>query len=486
MKIKKCPKYSDPLKILKEDDLKKIHEASIKILEDIGVRFYSNKVLKILKDKDINVDFDSKLVKIKREVVECCLKKVPKAFCLYSQNYDELKIGSDNFFVVSTIDNPYILDPSTNIRREGKLEDVINTVRLIDELPFFHICCNPVVVHDIDPRIALLYACIEVFKNTQKHCLVEPTNGLEAKFVIKLGAAIAGSMKKLCNKPIISTSVSPSSPLKFPENTCEVILEFARNKLPIIIVHGSISGVSSPVTIAGTIAQANAESLAAITLIQLINESSPVIYGGALSNFDMRFGTCAYGASEYGLLSIITAQMARFYNLPSNGACGATNSNITDTQAGYEKMNSTMLAYMAGHDVVCDAGLNSNSITSFESLLLQDEIFSKAVNISKKVEINEETLSLELIKKASNKGDFLSEPLTLKYMNTDFNFSNIGNREIYERWLLKGGLDISKVALERAKKIIKNNNPKLLTEDELDRINAVINLAKEELLSNKS
>jgi len=149
-------------------------------------------------------------------------------------------------------------------------------------------------------------------------------------------------------------------------------------------------------------------------------------------------------------------------------------------------MNSTMLAYMAGHDVVCDAGLNSNSITSFESLLLQDEILNKAVNISKKVEVNEETLSLELIKKASNKGDYLSEPLTLKYMSTDFNFSNIGNREIYERWLLKGGLDISKVALERAKKIIKANNPKLLTEDKLDRINAVINLAKEELLNSKS
>ena len=245
-------------------------------------------------------------------------------------------------------------------------------------------------------------------------------------------------------------------------------------------------GASSPVTIAGTMAQANAENLAAIVLTELINKGNPVVYGGAAVHFDMRYSVPAYGAIEYGLLSIATAQLGRFYKLPTYGAGGATNANISDAQCGYEKMSSTRLAYLTGHDMICDAGLNANALTSLESILIQDEILNKVTNLSKKVEVSRETVGVDVIRDTAEGGDFVSHPHTLKHMKTDFTYDNIaGNREIYETWQQKGAFDLERVALQKAKNLIKNSYLNPLPDELVQRIEEIVTRARSELLSNR-
>ncbi|UCB45161.1 MAG: trimethylamine methyltransferase family protein, partial [Spirochaetota bacterium] len=414
MKLVTRPKYPNPLEVFSQDELLAIHNATLEILQTIGVRFYSERVLELFKKHGAVVDFDSSTVKMGNDFVEQCLAHAPHSFSYYTQGFEELRIGGGDFYCLSTVDNSYIVDPDTRKAREGTLNDVIEAARLMNELPFHHFCGNAVIAHDVEPEMGVLLSAVEMLKNNRKNCVVVVTNGVEARYFIELGQAVIGPDIPLEEKPIISVTVAPSSPLQLPEESCDVIWEIATHKLPLIFVQAPMPGASSPVTIAGTMAQANAENLAAIVLTQLINKGNPVGYGGAAVHFDMRFSVPSYGAIEYGLLNTATAQLGRYYKLPTYGAGGATNANISDVQCGYEKMSSTMLAFMAGHDMICDAGLNANARTSLESILIQDELLNKVTNLSKKIEVNEETLGMDVIREVAESGDFISHPHTLK------------------------------------------------------------------------
>jgi trimethylamine--corrinoid protein Co-methyltransferase len=482
MKLVTRPKYPKPLELFTQDDLKTIHDSSMEILQTIGIKFYSKKVLKLLEERGAQVDFDKRMVRFDREMVERCIAKVPPSFSYYTQTLHEMRIGEGDIYFVSTVDNSYIIDPGTRQAREGILHDVVEAARLMNELPFHHLCGNAVIVHDVEAKLAVLLAAVEMFKNNRKNCIVVVTNGAEARFFIELGQAVVGPDISLAEKPIISVSVAPSSPLKFPEESCDVIWEFARQKLPIIFVQAPMPGASSPVTIAGTMALANAETLAAIVLSQLIREGTPVVYGGAAVHFDMMHCIPSYGSVEYGKLTIATAQLGRFYKIPTYGAGGATNSNITDAQCGYEKMSSTMLAYLAGHDMICDAGLNANALTSLDSILLQDEILNKVTNLSKRIEVSEETLGFDVIRNASENIDIISQPHTLKYMKTDFSYDNlVGNRDLYEKWQEKGTLDLATVASQKAKDLIETSDVEPLPDDTMQRIEKIVKKARNEL-----
>jgi len=482
MKFAGCKKYKNCNKIFSDYEIEEIHNTTLRILEEVGVKILDEKTLKLFDSNGANVDYDKKTVKIGRELVSACLGKTPPAFSLYNQDYVEMRIGEEDFYVVSMVEEAYIIDGSTHKRRETTLEDVKKTIRLIDQLPYYHICCNPVIAHDVEPKLSIIYSAAQIYKNTAKNCLVVPSTGQEARFIIELGAAVAGSEKKLIEKPVLSVTIAPSSPLKLPKNICEVIWEYASRNLPIIIVHAPLAGATSPVTIAGTMAMANAESLATLTLIQLINPGNSIGYGGAAVKFDMKTGFPAYGTIEYGILSTATAQLAKYYKLPAYGAGGATNANLSDAQSGYEKMSSTLLGYMAGHDILCDAGLNANGLISLDAMVIQDEIFAEVTRLSKKVQVNDESLAFDTIKRVMEGSDFLLEEHTLNNLHKDFVYSEVGNHKKYEEWVLEGGKDSIQKNTELADKILSGYEPHKLGDEKIKRIDEILKLAKDEII----
>jgi trimethylamine--corrinoid protein Co-methyltransferase len=483
MKVEKRPRFNNPITLFSDIEIKKIHEASLEILQTLGVRFHSERVLKLFEERGAKVDFDKEVVRIDEEMVENCLAEVPGSFSYYTQNMEELRIGEGDFYCVSTVDNSAMIDLETRKVRDGRLRDVADAALLMNELPFHHLCGNAVIAHDVPPEMGIILSAVELFKNNRKNCIVVVTNKTEAIYILELAQAVAGPAVDISEKPIISVSIAPSSPLSFPEDSCDIIWEFAARKHPVIIVQAPMPGASSPVTIAGTMAMANAESLSAIVLSQLLNSGNPVVYGGAAVHFDMRFSNPAYGAVEYGKLSIATAQMGRHYGLPTYGAGGATNANICDAQCGYEKMSSTMLAYLAGHDMLCDAGLNANALISLEGILIQDEILGKVTSLSRGTDFNEETLAIDVIKDAFESGDFISHMHTLKHMKTDFTYDSlIGSREIYESWSSRGGLDLEQEAVNRVREILENSSVEPLSDEVMKAIDGIVRSAKRELM----
>jgi len=457
MKLANLPKCLKPLEILDKSSLESIHSTSIRTLEEVGVKIDDERILDLLEKESCEIDHVRRIARVPESLIEKSLKQLPRTFNLYSQRSDEMKIGQGNLYFVSAIDNSHILDKETRQRRIGSLSDVVTIAKLMDELAYHHICCPAVIAHDVPPALRIVYAAFEVMRNTEKHCVACPTSGTEARYFVKMGAALAGSEESLKQKPIISTTIASTSPLTFPRSTCEVLWEFAGRKLPFVAIHAPIAGATSPVTMAGTMAVANAENLAVIVISQLINEETPVVYGGAITPFDMRNGWPSYGAVEYGMFSIATAQMARFYNIPSYGAGGATNANLSDAQCGYEKMESTMLAYLAGHDMMCDASLNANGLTSLDSIVIQDEILGMLARFGAGFQVNEETKAFDVVKKVGPGGDFLGEKHTRDNFRTDFCYSDLSNRGSYEAWLSRKGMKLDEAALNKAEQLVKQH-----------------------------
>jgi trimethylamine--corrinoid protein Co-methyltransferase len=474
------PKCKRPFEVLTGPSLESIHSSSLQILEEVGVEFDDERTLKLFAEKSCQVDPTRNIVRIGRNLVDEYVKKVPRSFSLYSRRLDEMRIGGGELYFVSAVDNSHILDSELRQRRTGKLGDVREIAMLMDELLFHHICCPAVIAHDVDPTLRTLYAAAELLRNTGKHCVVCSTNGLEARYFIKMGAVLVGSEDELRAKPIVSTTIAPTSPLVFPKSSCEVLWEFAERKLPFVIVQAPIAGGTSPVTMAGAVALANAESLAGIVLSQLIAEGTPVVYGGAISNLDMRYAWPAYGGIEYGLFSIATAQMGRFYDMPSYGAAGATNANLSDAQSGFEKMSSSMLAYLAGHDMMCDASLNANGLTSLDSIVIQDEILAMLARVARGFQVTEETIALDIVKKVGPGGNFLGAKHTRDNFKTDFYYSELSSRRSYENWMSQGGLGLDAVALNRARQLIQRHQTST-TAEENRKIDEILSEARKEL-----
>lgn len=477
----KCSKVSRPLEILDRGDLEKIHQQSIKILEEIGVKMDDPRALKLFKDHGCEVDETKRVVRIHEEIIEERLKKVPKVFDIYTRGLERMEVGSGSFYMLPPSDNAYILDMETGKRRPATLDDCKKMARLVDALEFFHISCTPLLPQEVPGQLRGIYAAAETLRNMEKHYLPEPVSAMEVKYLIEMGEAIAGSGDELSRKPVMSTVICPTAPLQFPDTSLASIWGFAQKGLPLVISSGPLVGLGSPVTMAGALSIQNAENLSGITLAQLIREGLPVMYGGSALPFDMATGNLAHGAIEFSILSLAEAQMARFHGVPPYGAGGCTNAKLCDAQDGYEKMGTTLLSYLAGNDMAVECSLDNHSLYAAEDLVLQNEISGIVMRTGRAFQVNDETLAFDLIKKVGIGGNFLGEKHTRTHIQTDFWYPLLSDRDSYETWLSKGGKDVRTKAKERAKQLLAEHKPAPLDPDVNSRIDEILEKAKKEV-----
>jgi trimethylamine--corrinoid protein Co-methyltransferase len=218
----------------------------------------------------------------------------------------------------------------------------------------------------------------------------------------------------------------------------------------------AISGVSAPATLAGLLVQQNAEVLAGIVVSQLVNPGTPVLYGTASTVLDMRTGGAALGGPEVGLLNLATAQLARYYHLPSRGTGGNTDSKVADIQAGLESMMGVLLAALAGMNFIYDAaGSLEGSLTlSYEKLVVDDEVCAMISRILSGIEVTDETLAVDEIGKAGPAASHLGTPFTHRMFRREHFLPTLLDRRAREAWARQGGKDLAGVARERARKIL--------------------------------
>lgn len=312
------------LKMYSSEQLDTIHEATLEVLRRTGVEIHLDAALDVLEAGGCLVDRDTKLVKFPAHVVEQAVRTAPSHILLAARDpkYDYWmggkQVGFCNFGV-----GIMVVDPETGAYTESTKEDVRRTARICDAAENVDMYLWGVVARDMPECSYDLHMQEACFASTVKHTMIgDAASGEHARLMFEMASYIVGGKKELRERPVISATICPTSPLMIHTVNTEIIMECASWGVPINVLSMAMSGASSPVSVSGTLVTHNAEVLAGITLAQLTSPGCPCIYGSSTTTFDMTYATAPVGAPELGMISAAVAELSNYYNLPSLVAGG--------------------------------------------------------------------------------------------------------------------------------------------------------------------
>lgn len=398
-------------------NVKGIHEASMKILETTGMKFYHPDAIQILRENGIRVQ--GNVAYFTEAQIMDWVKKAPPTAKVYAANplYD-VEIGGGNVYNAPSAGPTKIMDAKGTVR-PVTMQDYLDMLKLYEVNDSYKInggvLCQPQNIPESLSSLILYYISL-LYSN--KVLWSGCGSYVQMEAVMKMALLKFGLTKKeMADKPYLLGIVNTNTPLQFDLTMTETLLTYLKYRQPIVIAAASMAGTTAPITLAGTLALTNAEVLSTIALSQMFAPGAPVIYGSQSTNADM--GTCAIaiGSPEGALCYKYCAEMARFYGLPSRAGGALTDAKALDVQAGYESMLSYYACYDSGVNVIFQSAgiLDSYLAASFEKMIVDFEIIDYVARYKKEFQVNEETIPLALIDQVGPGGQFLMEEHTFSY-----------------------------------------------------------------------
>lgn len=415
--------------ILNPEKIEKIHEASIYLMETVGMKVGGKRGLEAFAKAGCPAD-ENGLVKIPRALVDKALETVPKELLLYNRAGEvAMTINQDNQVYFGThSDQLEYVDPETGKVRDFLKKDTRSMCTLADALENIHFVLSVGMSRDVRPDIQTQISFIETVKHFSK-TINFSTNDIESlQEVIDIAAIVAGGLDKLQEKPFIFNYCEPIPPLTHPEESTEKLYISAMNRIPVVYMPYCMMGGTSPMSFAGTLVQCNAEALTGLVLTQLVSEGAPFIYGAMPSIMDMKTTIGSYGAAEFHLLVAAASEIVSSYGLPFFGTAGCTDAKFLDEQAVSEATMEIFSTMLSKANIIHDVGVSDhcNSVNP-ELVVLADEIIEMLKHYTQGVEVNTDDLVTELIEKVGPGGAFLSEPHTMQ------NFRNVFYPTLFSR-----------------------------------------------------
>lgn len=411
------------------DIIKKIHNGSVRILKEIGIRLHNQEVIDLLKQKGVKVDGQTALFEEKQ--LMHWINKAPGRFTLYARNSEhDMFIGGDSTEYAAGYGTPTIVAPDGG-RRAATLDDYITFLKLVDQSEYFNInggiLVQPCELPSIQSNPVMMYATLT---HSDKCIMGMPGSTGEVEHLMNMGAIIFGGKEEFIKRPHIATMVSTLSPLQIDHFALETILVCARHKQPLIISPAPAAGTTGPIVMAGNISLANAEALAAIAITQVINEGTPVVYGLQSYAADMASGNISIGSPGYSIQAKYCAQLAKMYGLPSRTGGTNTDAKGVSVQSGYESMMSMLLACQNKVNLIIHSAgiLDSFAATSYEQFIVDLEIISMIEFYLADIEAEPEDFAFDVIREVGIGGQFISTRHTLERCRKDSWHPEIGLR----------------------------------------------------------
>lgn len=458
------------LRILTRSELRRIHSATLSVLEGPGVVFKCPGALRALDHAGARVDHKGEVAKLPEHLVKWALSKAPSSFTFRARNRThDLRIGKGATYYTNGFGSTNVLELKPPRRRPATLKDLEEFTRIADYLRYVHYPITHCIPQDVPKTLVEQYVALAMIKNTSKHIYSVTFSLQGARDLIHMGSILAGGEEEFRKQPeIINSTVCPTSPLRYSSDASERTIEFSRHRVPFGIWPAPMAGATAPATLAGTLVIQNAEILAGIVLSQATEEGTPILYGIGSSVMDMRYGTVAYASPELGLMNVAAAQLARHYRIPSYGTGGTIDSKMPDQQAAYESILSNVLAALAGVDVIHDGVygiLESGMTASRAQFIICHEIVEMVERVARGIEVNDETLALKVISKTGPGGDFLRQRHTLQHFKREHWIPRLTDRSPRSEWEQAGSKDVVERAEEEAERILKTHQPEPLEKD---------------------
>jgi len=460
------------LDFLSSEDIQAIHDASLRILSEIGVKLTHIEAQELLQSAGAKVE--SERVRIPPETVEIALANSPKSVVLRGRNGKTQVLGDGNLHWHNLGGARDIYDPTTGKSRAATVKDVADAARLLDALPN----CTAITPFFTPQDVPGNLMSLAMYRHTLPHT-TKPIHGPGVQTAIDVN--YMARMAEVIGPPaeVLTIGISPISPLTFPNQIVGAIIETARNRIPLGPLPCPTAGMTAPLSLAGALAQQNAEVLATIVLAQFVTPGLPVYYCGRLAMLEPRSGGSTWGGVELGLVSAATVQIGQRYGLPVNVYGLSTNAHALSLQNGYERVLNAAIPAMVGADELSGIGeMSAGVMGSFAQMVIDDEIAASIRRLQRGFKINADSLAFEVIAAVMDEGhSFVSEAHTVRYLRDgELLVAKFAERRGWDQWHNSGRKGMEERSQAKAEKILKEHEVEPLSaaqEAELDHILSV-------------
>ncbi len=404
------------ISILDTMELAYIDRLSRDILENVGFVCEDEEAVAIFTDNGAKLDRHIGTLRIPGGMVDRVKETFsPMVFLHGRGERAPLEVGGDNVYFGTTGFATNYLDEKSGEYRASLYDDLVRMIRLCDVLDPPDYILASIGPTDVDSRSVDLYEFKAALLHSTKHIQTEATNRENARKIIQMAEIVNEERVDFREKPFFSFLVTLSSPLHHRTDSMQLIIEAASQGIPLFIESGPMAGATSPVTLAQTVAMANAELLSGIILAKLVNPDTPVIYASWARVINMKNGNVSVGSPEFGMLRIATSQMGKYYGLPVGGGGNLTDSLSVDAQLGVEQCSTSLLPALAGTNMIQGMGLLAGmNAASPEALAVASETASYVKWVCRGIKTDESPANFELISNIGPGGDFLKSDHTFK------------------------------------------------------------------------
>lgn len=470
--------------ILREEEQQRIHQQSLRILAEVGVRFHGEKALPLLKANGVKVDEEHGIAYLPAEIVEQALQTTPKSFELGARNpIHNYPLPSPHSRYAMDGTGSFMMDFHTGERRYGTARDIADAMRVFQAADLGVMAWPPVCASDAPAHSRPLHEFFTMIQYTSKHAQHELHTVKQVPYLIEGLEAIAGSAQALRENHWFSLIYCPVAPLTHDGEMLDAYLELGESGLPVMIMPMPVNGTTGPASLFSNIALANAETLSAIVVFQLAHPGRPLIYSSATGTIDFRSGAYLAGTAEMGLQSAALVQMGRFYGLPATSAGIVSDAKEIGAEAVLEKIITTIPSLLVGSDIIVGYGeVESDQTLYLEQILVDNEIAHLCERLVQGVDTSPDRDLFTEIAQIGPGGHFLKTRSThAASRSAEFYKPNYVYRSSYESWLELGKPNLYSEARKKVEEILAAPLVDPLPDEVVGKLQDILGRADQEL-----
>jgi len=442
---------------LRADLVGRIHQTSLRVLEEVGLEVESELVRNRLGEVGGWVDSHTGRLRIGSEKLEEVVRGCPSRVDLYGRRDQHLQLEDDRTYLGTGGAATQVLDLESGDIRPSETGDIARFAALAEELSGIGFFVRPCSARDAPEEYSAANEFYAGLANTTKHVMGGVYDPAGVEHVAEMGTIIAGSEEEFRSHPCLSVIVNlVQSPLTFQPDGARIVERAVENGIPVTLSCAPMAGSTSPMTLAGTLAQLHAEELAGILFTQAVEPGAPVVYGGIPSIAEMHRLRYMGGAVEFGMMNAAISQLSHYIEVPNYNSAGITEAKHPDIQAVYEKCFSILQCALSGSNCIHHAAgmLESLLTVSAEQMVIDHEIINMALRALHGIDVDEDHLAFDAIEKAVEEGGYMTLDHTVQHMREELVEPLLADRQNREEWREAGMKQITEKAREKARNIL--------------------------------
>jgi trimethylamine--corrinoid protein Co-methyltransferase len=470
---------SPQFRILSEGQINRVFQASLDCLQRTGVEISNQEARDLL--ETAGADVEGSRVRIPSHIVQDAINTTPRSFTIYGRDpRTRMQVTPNHVYFGPGPTCTYFMDPDTGERRKVQRKDPGITARVCDALEHIDYVMSLGLIDDVTPSLASVYEFAEMIINTGKPILPWAFKLNHLKDIYQIALCFTGSEKEFKRRPLFAFFSTWQAPLRHTDDDLANCLWAVERGIPVVYAGGGIAGMNAPVTGAGLLVIQLANTFAGLAILQLKKRGAPVVIGGVPTTMDLRSARPAYGSPEMSLYSAALCEIFKYLNLSFIGTAGASDSKLTDIQAAIESTTQILLSSLSGATLVHDIGfLDCADIGSLDMLVMSDEIIAMTKRIMQGIEINRDTLLLDLIDDIGPSGEYISSDETARRCRKEITNLKLMDRDPWVVWQENDSMTMYNRIKQRLQHILENHEPLPIPEGTESQIAAILQAAEE-------